>query len=139
MIEFSDLRNFTIFLARIFPRFRIKLQDILGKMEKKNFFNDVKQDYCEIETIGTIYVAQNKGCKFTHFVQPEKFLDSSIEIQRALEKICDNVRSINMDVNESKYTISAEVFGDGIDMWLRSQGDQNTSIVKRGRKWISLK
>ena len=27
------------------------------------------------------------------------------------------------DGKRTVYTISAEVFGDGIDMWLRSQGD----------------
>ena len=27
------------------------------------------------------------------------------------------------DGNKTVYTISAEVFGDGIDMWIRSQGD----------------
>lgn len=63
-------------------------------------FNGIKQDYFEIETIGNVYVAQNKGCKFTHFVQPEKFWDSSLEIQQALEKICDNVKFIYMDEKE---------------------------------------
>lgn len=28
-----------------------------------------------------------------------------------------------MDGKDGDYTISAEVFGEGIDMWLRSQGD----------------
>lgn len=35
-------------------------------------------------------------------------------------------------VNEDngKYIIQAEVFGDGIDMWLRSQGDSVNIIEK---------
>lgn len=36
-------------------------------------------------------------------------------------KILDE--EINAESGRKQYTISAEVFGDGIDMWLRSQGD----------------
>lgn len=63
-------------------------------------FNGIKQDYFEVETIGSVFATQNSGCKFTHFVQPDKFWDSSVEIQQALEKICDNVRAIYLDEKE---------------------------------------
>lgn len=63
-------------------------------------FNGIKQDYFEVETIGSVFATQNSGCKFTHFVQPDKFWDSSVEIQQALEKICDNVRAIYSDEKE---------------------------------------
>lgn len=36
-----------------------------------------------------------------------------------------------IDENEEGYTISAEVFGNGIDMWLRSQGD-NVIVIEGG-------
>ena len=33
-----------------------------------------------------------------------------------------------LDEEDGVYTVSAEVFGKGIDMWLRSQGD-NVQII----------
>ena len=33
------------------------------------------------------------------------------------------VKDVKEDKKKGEYTIEAEVFGDGIDMWLRSQGD----------------
>lgn len=42
----------------------------------------------------------------------------------AVEAILDRLPTAKIISEENgKYTISAEVFGDGIDMWLRSQGD----------------
>lgn len=38
---------------------------------------------------------------------------------------------LNQDAKEGKYTIRAEVFGDGIDMWLRSQGDRVRVISRK--------
>ena len=37
-------------------------------------------------------------------------------------------QKLSEDGKKNIYTISAEVFGDGIDMWIRSQGD-NIKII----------
>ncbi|MDO4464543.1 MAG: WYL domain-containing protein, partial [Bacillota bacterium] len=43
----------------------------------------------------------------------------------SVESVLDRIpTAVILDENEGKYTISAEVFGDGIDMWFRSQGDK---------------
>lgn len=52
----------------------------------------------------------------------------------SLEAILDRLPTAKIEKVEEKdgrkeYTISAEVFGDGVDMWLRSQGD-SVKIVK---------
>lgn len=42
----------------------------------------------------------------------------------SVEAILDRLPTAKiLTENNGKYTIQAEVFGDGIDMWLRSQGD----------------
>lgn len=42
----------------------------------------------------------------------------------AVEAVLDRLPTARiLDQDEGKYTIEAEVFGDGIDMWFRSQGD----------------
>ena len=42
----------------------------------------------------------------------------------AVEAILDRLPTAKIISEENgKYIISAEVFGDGIDMWLRSQGE----------------
>ena len=42
----------------------------------------------------------------------------------SVEAILDRLPNAKIEKEENGvYTISAEVFGDGIDMWLRSQGD----------------
>ena len=47
----------------------------------------------------------------------------------AVEAVLDRLPTAKILLEEDgKYVISAEVFGDGIDMWLRSQGD-NVRIV----------
>ena len=33
-----------------------------------------------------------------------------------------------LDEEDGVYTVSAEVFGNGIDMWIRSQGDNITLL-----------
>ncbi len=41
-----------------------------------------------------------------------------------MEAVVDSLPTAKIKKEENgEYTISAEVFGDGIDMWLRSQGD----------------
>lgn len=48
----------------------------------------------------------------------------------SLEAILDRLPTAKVvDENEGKYVIQAEVFGDGIDMWLKSQGD-NVRILE---------
>lgn len=49
----------------------------------------------------------------------------------SLEAVLDRLPTANIEKKKQSedgkrylYTISAEVFGDGIDMWIRSQGDQ---------------
>lgn len=37
----------------------------------------------------------------------------------------------SMDEDDEGYTVRAEVFGKGIDMWLRSQGDQ-VEVIEGG-------
>ena len=42
----------------------------------------------------------------------------------SVEAILDRLPTAKiLSEHEGKYVIQAEVFGDGIDMWLRSQGD----------------
>lgn len=107
--------------------------DLLGWLEEYNnrfsnckpyevIFNGLKQDYFEVETIGSVFSAQNDGCKFTHFVQPDKFWDPSTEIQHALEAICKNVKDIYL--NESELRQKIERCFDVID--------QNLNILVLG-------
>jgi hypothetical protein len=43
----------------------------------------------------------------------------------SIESVLDRIpTAVVLDENEGRYIVSAEVFGDGIDMWLRSQGDK---------------
>ena len=49
-----------------------------------------------------------------------------------VEAILDRLPTAKiLDEEDGVYTISAEVFGKGIDMWLRSQGNSITEIVKK--------
>ena len=42
----------------------------------------------------------------------------------SVEAVLDRLPTAKIEKEENgEYTISAEVFGDGIDMWLRSQGE----------------
>ena len=48
----------------------------------------------------------------------------------SVEAVLDRLPTAKVEKEEDgEYTISAEVFGNGIDMWLRSQGD-NIEILK---------
>ena len=41
-----------------------------------------------------------------------------------VESVLDRLPTAKiLEKNDSGYVISAEVFGDGVDMWVRSQGD----------------
>ena len=42
----------------------------------------------------------------------------------SVESVLDRLPNKIVDVEDGKYIIQAEVFGEGIDMWLRSQGDK---------------
>jgi predicted DNA-binding transcriptional regulator YafY len=49
--------------------------------------------------------------------------------EQSLEAVLDRLPTAKiLSENEGVYTISAEVFGDGVDMWIRSQGN-NVNIV----------
>lgn len=52
----------------------------------------------------------------------------------SLEAILDRLPTAKV-INEQEgiYTITAEVFGNGIDMWIRSQGDLITDVEYKGR------
>ena len=49
-----------------------------------------------------------------------KFKYSGIDVNAILDRL---PTAQIMDEDNGVYTIQAEVFGDGVDMWLRSQGD----------------
>ncbi len=55
-----------------------------------------------------------------------KFIYSGLSIESVLDRF---PTAKILDEEDGKYTIQAEVFGDGVDMWLRSQGD-NVSVLK---------
>ena len=43
----------------------------------------------------------------------------------SVESLLDRLLTVKIiEENDGKYIIQAEVFGDGIDMWLRSRGDK---------------
>lgn len=60
-----------------------------------------------------------------------KFKYSGYSVEAVLDKL-PTARILDEEPHEDGkriiYTISAEVFGDGIDMWLRSQGDLITNV-----------
>ena len=55
-----------------------------------------------------------------------KFKYSGLSVEAILDKL-PTARILSEE--DGVYTISAEVFGDGIDMWIRSQGDM-IEVVK---------
>lgn len=57
-----------------------------------------------------------------------KFRYTGLSVEAVLDKL---PTAEIIDEENGTYVIRAEVFGDGIDMWLRSQGD-NIDIVERG-------
>ena len=55
-----------------------------------------------------------------------RFQYSGYSIEAILDRLpTAKIERVDQDEKEDKtvYTVSAEVFGDGVDMWLRSQGD----------------
>lgn len=56
-----------------------------------------------------------------------KFKYSGTDIDAVLDRL---PTAKILDEEDGVYTVSAEVFGDGIDMWIRSQGE-NVSLVSR--------
>lgn len=49
------------------------------------------------------------------------------------EPILDRLPTAKIiEKNEKGYVITAEVFGDGVDMWLRSQGELVETITQKG-------
>ena len=64
-----------------------------------------------------------------------KFKYSGYSIEAVLDKLPTAEVVAEEPYEDGKrtvYTVTAEVFGDGIDMWLRSQGDN--VVVLGGRK-----
>ena len=59
-------------------------------------------------------------------LQKVKFKYTGTDVDAVLDRL---PTGIILDENDGTYTISAEVFGKGIDMWLRSQGD-NIELVR---------
>ena len=53
-------------------------------------------------------------------LQHIKFKYSGASVEAVLDRL---PTAKVLSVDDGVYTISAEVFGKGIDMWLRSQGD----------------
>ena len=64
-----------------------------------------------------------------------KFKYSGYSVEAVLDKL-PTAKILSEEPHEdgkrTVYTISAEVFGDGIDMWLRSQGE-NIELIEEGR------
>jgi hypothetical protein len=49
--------------------------------------------------------------------------------EQSLEAVLDRLPTAKiLSENEGVYTISAEVFGDGVDMWLKGQNNINEVI-----------
>ena len=55
-----------------------------------------------------------------------KFQYSGADIDAVLDRL---PTAQILEEKEGVYTVSAEVFGSGIDMWLRSQGDVVKVII----------
>ena len=53
----------------------------------------------------------------------------------SLEAVLDRLPTAEvMSERDGKYIIAVEVYGNGIDMWLRSQGDYIRNIKYRGKE-----
>ena len=59
-------------------------------------------------------------------LQKIKFKYSGADIDSVLDRL---PTAVILDEQDGIYTVSAEVFGKGIDMWLRSQGDNVSEII----------
>lgn len=64
-------------------------------------------------------------------IQKVKFYYSGPDVDAILDRL---PTAVILDEDAGGYTIQAEVFGKGIDMWLRSQGDNVKIINETGRK-----
>ena len=61
-------------------------------------------------------------------LQKVKFRYSGLDIDAVLDRL---PTAKILDEEDGVYTVSAEVFGKGIDMWLRSQGDNVQLLLER--------
>lgn len=66
-------------------------------------------------------------------IQKIKFYYTGPDVDAVLDRL---PTAIILDKDEGGYTIQAEVFGKGIDMWIRSQGN-NVKIINEKRGAIS--
>lgn len=64
--------------------------------------------------------------KYVQFMFPGKLKKISFQFTgKTIEPVLDRLPTARVVQQEGEvYTIEAEVFGDGIDMWLRSQGEK---------------
>lgn len=67
----------------------------------------------------------HKECKDLCFRAMSKFRYTGPDIDAILDRL---PTATVLDEDETGYTVQAEVFGAGINMWLRSQGDYVTRI-----------
>lgn len=66
--------------------------------------------------------------KRVQFMYPGELKTVTFEYSGVLEAALDRLPTARViGEHDGKYTISAEVYGDGIDMWLRSQGNKVTT------------
>ena len=75
--------------------------------EYEVIFYGIEQDFNEIKTIGEAFKKQHAGCRFMGIIQPEKFWDEPSKIQTAIEKICEDIRTIYVDEKELLEKIEA--------------------------------
>ena len=59
-----------------------------------------------------------------------KFLYSGDSIEAVLDRL---PTAKVLGVKDGVYTVAAEVFGDGIDMWIRSQGER-VKMIDSGKE-----
>lgn len=62
-------------------------------------------------------------------LQNVQFRYSGLSVEAILDRL---PTAVILEERDGTYLISAEVFGKGIDMWLRSQGDSISEVIYRG-------
>ena len=68
--------------------------------------------------------------KRVQFMYPGELKTVTFEYSGVLEAALDRLPTARViGEHDGKYTISAEVYGDGINMWLRSQGDKVNDAI----------
>ena len=84
----------------------------------------VKPAFCSGEEF---YQGMKKRIQFMYGgkIQKVKFRYTGPDIDAILDRL---PTATVLDEDETGYTVQAEVFGTGINMWLRSQGDYVTRI-----------